>query len=185
MSDSPDRVNPLPPRARPRAAGWLIFFTLLWAGILAVAIHDALVLYGYAPRPGWVSTVLPYLSPARYPVLTILAVIALPLGLILLVHSLLPAQKTHRAVISEQGASLWMRPVDVSRMCTAAAQSAAGITRAHTVSTPSKVTVTVHTAGPVSDEILDEVRDRVESRLAHLEKVPDATIRVAQKKGGH
>lgn len=171
-----------PPRGKPAVFGAVIFLTLLLAGIAAVAIHDILVAIDQINAPSWLSWVAERAAhPSQAPWLLATFVVMAVLGVVLLIQTMLPAPKTHVALRSS--ASVWMRHVDVCRMCTNAAQQVYGVTKAQTTFNGKKATVSIDTAGPASQNVVDNVQAAVTAVLEFVDTPITLTVRPVNKRG--
>ena len=186
MSQTADNYDltkkPRLPKARPGAAGFVWFLTVLFLVVAAIAIHDAVVAKGHVSGPSWLSTASHAIGQMQYGdwVLPVGIVLVL-LGLFTMVRSLLPAQVRYFPIRSE--AAVWMRPVDVCRLCTHAAQEVYGVTRANTATNGKKVTVSIFTAGPASADVVERVRNAVTAELEHVDRTLTLTVRPMNKGG--
>lgn len=175
-------ATPRAPRGRPAVFGATIFVTLVLAGIAAVALHDIFVALEQADPPawfGWLAEHAAYPSPAPWLLAAFIAVTLL--GLLFVVQTFLPAAKTH--VPLRSSSSVWMRHVDVCRMCTNAAQHVYGVTKAQTTFNGKKATVSIATAGPASQTVVDSVQVAVSSVLEYVDQPITLTVRPINKGG--
>ena len=76
-----------------------------------------------------------------------------------------------------------------SEMCirdsTHTAQEVYGVTRASTVASNKKVTVSIYTAGPTPDDVVERVRQAVNAQLEYVNHPLELTIRPVKKGGQH
>ena len=174
--------EPRLPKSRPGAAGFMWFLTVVFLLVAAIAIHDAVVARGHVSGPSWFGTASHAIGQMQYGQWVLPAGIILALvGVITMVRSLLPARVRYFPIHSE--AAVWMRPVDVCRLCTHAAQEVYGVTRASTATNDKKVTVSIYTAGPASADVVERVREAVTAELEHVDRTLTLTVRPVNKGG--
>lgn len=171
-----------PPRGKPAVFGAVIFLTLLLAALAAVAIHDILVALEQVEGPSWLSwTAWQTAHPQQAPWLLAAFVVLTILGVVFLIQTVLPAPKTH--VPLKSSASVWMRHVDVCRMCTNAALHVYGVTKAQTTFNGKKAVVNINTAGPASQNVVDNVQTAVVNVLEYVDSPIELTVRPVNKRG--
>lgn len=164
-----DRRYQLPqarvPTAAPAAAPVAVLAALGLVGVAVVAGREFLLARELVAGPDWVASASTWLARLRWqdwmdaPV-----VAALVLGVVLLVVAVTPRARVGLRVRSE--ASLWMRPVDVARMCTARVLSITGAVDARTTVTRRKVVVRVTVEPGQSEAELREFDQRVRASLS-------------------
>lgn len=176
--------QPRPPKARPGSAGFVWFLTVLFLVVAGIAIHDAIVAKGHIGGPSWLGTVSSAIGDMHYGTWVLPAGIILVLvGVITLIGACMPAAVRYFPIHSS--AAVWMRPTDVCRLCTHTAQEIYGVTRASTVASNKKVTVSIYTAGPTPDDVVERVRQAVNAQLEYVNHPLELTIRPVKKGGQH
>lgn len=166
------------PRKSPRARGWMFILGLIFLAGGAVGIRELLLETDTISGPSWLQPIIDWLSHAHWvQAFLIIAVIALILGLIILIASLRPRTKTH--VLIDNEASLWMRPVDIARACSARAKDQRGVLNATTVATAKRVTVTV-TGDPDDPGLSDRVYKACRPVVHTMSTQPDLKVRLAR-----
>lgn len=166
------------PRKSPRARGWMFILGLIFLAGGAVGIRELLLETDTISGPSWLQPIIDWLSHAHWvQMFLIIAVIALILGLIILIASLRPRTKTH--ILIDNEASLWMRPVDIARACSARAKDQRGVLNATTVATAKRVTVTV-TGDPDDPGLSDRVHTACRPVVQAVSSQPDLKVRRAR-----
>lgn len=166
------------PRKSPRARGWMFILGLVFLAGGAVGIRELLLETDTISGPSWLQPIIDWLSHAHWvQMFLIIAVIALILGLIILIASLRPRTKTH--ILIDNEASLWMRPVDIARACSARAKDQRGVLNATTVATAKRVTVTV-TGDPDDPGLSDRVHKACRPVVQAVSSQPDLKVRLAR-----
>lgn len=174
--------NPYPgfgqePKGSPAARGWSILLGLLLLGLAVVTGREAWLLSSGADQPSWVQPVLDiFATPQLEEWMVWAGLAAAILGLILLFVSLKPRPSTHRQVASDH-ASIWMRPVDIARVASAAARHVPGVDSAQTKASGSQVRVDV-TADGDGTELQQRVSQAVERALVVLREKPSVSVNV-------
>lgn len=166
------------PRKSPRARGWMFILGLVFLAGGAVGIRELLLETDTISGPSWLQPIIDWLSHAHWvQMFLIIAVIALILGLIILIASLRPRTKTH--ILIDNEASMWMRPVDVARTCSARAKDQRGVLNATTVATAKRVTVIV-TGDPDDPGLSDRVHKACRPVVQAVSSQPDLKVRLAR-----
>lgn len=163
------------PVAAPAAAPLAVLLALLLIAAGVVGIRDALVGAGVLDgEPFTVSaaTSLDGLGAQSWmvPVGIGLAVV----GLLLLVAALKPRRRTEMKVRSEL--AVWIRPADVARLATYAAEDAPGVAGASSTATRRKVVVTVDSLATETEQIRSDAGAEVSARLAQLDRTPKIAV---------
>ena len=151
----------LEPKADPKIRWFTVAVGLVCLIIGIVGIHDLWV--HFTGSPAWVTPVSDFIAAKQFHLWLLgLAVLFFLLALVLIVQVFLPRARTHRRLTTK--AAIWMRPIDIARMCTGQAERVPGVVEAHTVVTPKSVTITVE--GDTTDPSLEQrVLDSVEFLL--------------------
>ncbi len=151
-----------------------IVLALLTTALGLVAIRDSLVATGAFSGQGWVTSAVtqvdgltpsPWLVPAG-------AVLVL-VGLWVVLTALRPRRRTGVALRASTG--VYLRPRDVSRLSTRAADGVDGVLDASASATTRTVSVRINTTGDAETE--GKVRDAVADRLKQLDPVPSVRVR--------
>ncbi|MDY6049076.1 MAG: hypothetical protein SPI77_00645 [Corynebacterium sp.] len=161
----------LEPTADPKIRWFSVAVSLLFLLGGIVGIHDLWV--HFTGAPAWLTPVTKFIAAKRFRLwlLGVAAALFL-LALILLVQVFLPRARTHRRLTTQ--AAVWMRPIDIARMCSGQVERVPGVVEAHTVVTPKSVTITVE--GDMTDPSL---KQRVlESVEFLLEAAPTGKVSV-------
>ena len=176
IDQAPDFRPGIEPRKSPKARGWLFVIGLLLIALGGIAVREVLVLTDQIGGPEWFTVPLNWLGNAHWMrAFIVAAAAAIVLGLIIFVAAVSPRSKTHVPVDEE--ASVWVRPVDVARMCSSRVEKVHGVLSAHTVATRKKITVTAR--GKVSDTTLEgRIREAVTPVVHFLGDQHDLKIRV-------
>lgn len=166
------------PRKSPRARGWIFVLGLLLIAAGAVFVRDVLVETSNISGKPWISPVTDWLGRVHWEKsYLVVAAIAIVVGVIILISALRPRTKTH--VLVDGDASLWMRPMDVARACSARAGNLRGVLNARTVATRKRVVVTV-TGDPDDPTIEQRVREACTPVVEMVDGISDLRIRLAR-----
>lgn len=99
-------------------------------------------------------------------------------GVLLLYIAVRPRTKTHRRLDGD--VNIYVRPVDIARMCTAHAEKTPGVLKAHTIATSRTVTVTL--TGDTSDATLvPRVESVLSPLVAALAQQPQLKVKQAKR----
>ena len=112
-----------------------------------------------------------------FPVGILLCVIAL----VLLAVTFWPRKSTYRQI--ESTTSLWMRPIDIARLCTAQAERVPGVLRAHSTVTPKHITVSVNGDTSTAEDLTNRVTQQLTPHLANVAGAPTLTVHVKEPEG--
>lgn len=164
------------PRAQPSSRIFALTLCLLMFGVAGIAARELWTKRTGTALESWLSPIFELISRAQYqPWMLPVGILAIVVGLIFMFSSLKPRRATHQALAGEP--TLWVRNVDIARMCTAVAERVPGVAVASTYASPRVVTVTV--TGNSGDEPLpDRVRLAVHDKLAKLAKAPTLHVRM-------
>lgn len=154
-----------------------IILALQVVAVGVVAAQTALVASGVLSGNPWLTTAVTAvngLSPAVW-MLPVGIVVAL-LGLWLVITALKPRPRTGVALQATTG--VFLRPRDLARLATSAADDVDGVQDARASATRTKVTVHVTTTGS-EDTVADAVKNMVAQRLSALNKPVRVTVRTS------
>ncbi|WP_080793380.1 DUF6286 domain-containing protein [Corynebacterium pacaense] len=173
------------PRATPLAK-WVAL--LAGVALLAVSCMGARELYilgsDTTALESWVEPVLEIIGNARYQYWMFpLGCASAVLGLVLLYISVRPRTRTHRRISSR--VPVYMRPLDLMRMFTAAAEGVPGVATARTVVRTRQITVTVY--GDTTDpELSRRVLEAVEPLGTLISPAPTVSVTLGspRREGG-
>ncbi|MBI8999505.1 DUF6286 domain-containing protein [Corynebacterium sp. CCM 9185] len=167
------------PAASPVARYLAILLGLLLLAAAGVAGRDLYIRYADVEWQPWVSTATNWISALSYRNWMLPAgIAALIIGLLLLWASVRPRTKTHREINSE--VAVWMRPVDIARMCTASAQRVPGVMGAHTVARKRSIDVTV-IGNPQDQKLRDELQQSLRPLADLVAGAPALNVQVQKK----
>ncbi len=151
-----------------------VVLALLITALGVVAIRDALVAAGALSGEGWLSKAVMQVDGVTPGLWLLPAAAALVLvGLWLVLTALRPRRRTGVALRADTG--VYLRPRDISRLSTSAAEGVDGVLDASASATTRSVSVRVTTTGDVETD--QKVRDAVADRLRHLDPVPGVRVR--------
>lgn len=172
MSTAPDAaaVAGPEPRSGPPAVPVVVVLALALLGVAAVCVHDLLAradLVGTAPALPAVARAVDAHSMTPWAPWVASGVVAL--GLLVVARSLAPRRRTHLAACD---GTLWLRPTDLARLCSAAALAQPGVADAHTRVSRRRVDVTARSAGGPGDDVAARVEAAVADVLAALDSSP-------------
>ena len=156
-------------------------------GILLIALaiiigREFWVVYGNNSAQSWLEPVYSWIAGLTYqdwmfPVGILLCVIAL----VLLAVTFWPRKSTYRQI--ESTTSLWMRPIDIARLCTAQAERVPGVLRAHSTVTPKHITVSVNGDTSTAEDLTNRVTQQLTPHLANVAGAPTRTVHVKEPEG--
>ena len=175
-------ANPFPgfgqePKGSPAARGWSILLGLLLLALAVVTGREAWLMSSGAKEQSWVQPVLDiFATPQLEDWMVWAGVAASILGIILLIVALKPRRSTHRQMASDH-ASVWMRPVDIARVASAAARRVPGVDGAQTKATGRRVNVNVASNGD-SAALTQNVEQAVSRALVALREKPEVNVNV-------
>lgn len=165
-----------PPAAAPRARPVVVVTALTLASVAALCVHELLAradLVGTPPlAPGLARAVDGHSMSPWVPWAA--GSVAL-LGLLVLAAAVWPRRRTH---LPACGGTLWLRPTDVARLCSAAALAQPGVADARTRVTRRRVEVTARPA-PGAGAPGAAVEAAVAAALADLDSPPPLRVRLA------
>ncbi|AZA14410.1 DUF6286 domain-containing protein [Corynebacterium choanae] len=146
------------------AARWLVLcLGIVLLALAGVAGRELWVRYSDTTQPSWARPVTDYIGNLTYQQWMLYAGIAcLVVALLLLIAVFKPRPKTHRPLV-DANQSVWMRPVDIARMCSAAAEHVPGVEAATTTVKPRSITVAL--TADANDQTLTDRVGRVLSPL--------------------
>jgi len=178
---APDVVAPRTPTAAPAAVPAAIAIAVGLLALAAVAARELLIARGTISGAPWLRNTFEWLSRLHWEQwLVPVALAALVLGILFVLLALAPRTRTHvPARIGADAPAVWLRPVDVARMCSARAGTVAGVVTAHTTVDRRRATVRIVAAPdrPV-DELRSAVTDAVREQLAVLDRPSKLRVRV-------
>lgn len=153
-------------------AGPLMAIVLIGIGV--VLLHDTLARTDARPGRTWTAAIVNGLDRVTAEWWMIPAGVGIALlGVWLIAAALRPRSRKTLAVTSQTG--VFLRPRDIARLASAAADDVDGVLAASTVAGRRKVAVTVQSD---RDGVADVVRDTVAQRLSPLATLPKITVRV-------
>lgn len=171
----PLRAAPPPPRAGgSTVVGVVVALALLCLG--AVAVRDGLVLGGQIDGSAWTRQVVEDLDGRGSSVaVALLGGVVVLVGLWLVVTALRP--HTSAAAALESSTGVVLRPLDVARVSTTAAERVDGVLSARTTVTRRKAVVRLRATS--SDGVGEAVRAAVTDRLSALATPPSVQVVVS------
>lgn len=167
-------IAPRPPTAAPAAVPAAILIALGLLGLAAVAARELLIARGTITGAPWLQNTFEWLGRLHWEQwLVPVALAGLVVGIVFVFLALAPRSRTHVPLRTGDGAAtVWMRPVDVARMCSARAGTVPRVLSAHTIVDRRRATVHVITdaavTGPDADGLRDAVGDAVGDVLSLL-----------------
>ncbi|WP_125778296.1 DUF6286 domain-containing protein [Antribacter gilvus] len=180
---SPDeRREPAVPAARarrsaavPRTVAIVLAVLLIGLGVVAgqEAVASSGIAPGLEPEDGWITQAANGLDGATIgPTALLAGAIALVVGLLLLWAAWHSGPRYTRL---RSAPALVLRPEDVARLASAAAEDVDGVLGASSTASARRVTVTVRSTG--AEHVQGEVEQAVGRRLALLESPPSVRVR--------
>ncbi|RDI33903.1 putative alkaline shock family protein YloU [Rhodococcus sp. AG1013] len=154
---------PRPPAAAPAAVPAAILIALGLLGLAAVAARELLISRGTISGAPWLRNTFEWLGRLHWEQwLVPVALAGLVVGILFVLLALAPRTRTHVPLRADDGvATVWMRPVDVARMCSARAGTVPGVVSAHTTVDRRRATVHAITDAAVTGPDADNLREAV------------------------
>lgn len=170
------------PKASPAVRTWTVILGFVLLAIGIVGVRETWLVGADANAQSWVQPVLNLIATEQLETWMIWAGVgSIVVGLIFVIAAVKTRRNTHIQVVSES-ASMWMRPVDVARLSSAAARRVPGVASAQTSADTKSAKVTVN-----GDEQDSELPGRVETAvtralevLAHPPKVTVAVEKIPE-----
>ncbi|MDH6279072.1 DUF6286 domain-containing Asp23/Gls24 family envelope stress response protein [Prescottella agglutinans] len=183
---SPTVIPPRTPTAAPAAVPAAIVISVGLLALAGVAARELLIARGAISGAPWLRNTFEWVGRLHWEQwLVPVSLAALVLGILLVLLALAPRTRTHvPARIGAEAPNVWLRPVDVARMCSARAGTVAGVHTAHTTVDRRRATVRVVAAPDrPTDELRGAVTDAVREQLAVLDRPPKLRVRVRRGRG--
>lgn len=180
-----DLTTPRAPTASPAAVPAAIAIAVGLLATAAVAARELLVAHGKIGGAPWLRNTFEWAARLHWEQWLVPAALAsLVLGILFVLLALAPRTRTHVAARSTDGAStVWLRPVDIARMCSARAGVVAEVAGVHTTVDRRRATVHVTTtaAAPI-EEVRASVTLAVEEALAVLDRKLKLRVKIRRGK---
>ncbi|RVW01089.1 DUF6286 domain-containing Asp23/Gls24 family envelope stress response protein [Rhodococcus xishaensis] len=182
-----DTVNaPRQPTAAPAAVPAAVSIALGLLALGVVAARELLISRGTLPGAPWLRNTFEWAGRQHWNHwLVIVALAALALGILLVLLALSPRARTHVPVRADSDTpTVWLRPVDVARLCSTRAGAVAGVADVHTTVDRRRATVhvTAQPGAPI-DDLGTSVETTVEDALALLDRKLKLRVKIRHKKG--
>lgn len=174
-----------PPSRQPKADPWARYVAVVTGlALLAAAVVCGRELWlrnsDSITWDSWVDPLVMTVGNATYQTWMLPAGVgALILGLVLLWIAVRPRTRTHQRIHAD--AAVWMRPVDIARMLTAATRSVPGVASAHSRVTrkSTSVSFTAHPGRADGEALAGEIERTLAPQLDRLGLSP--TLRIRQR----
>ncbi|MCZ4520669.1 Asp23/Gls24 family envelope stress response protein [Rhodococcus ruber] len=141
--DPSQTVSPRPPTAGPAAMPVALLFGFILLGVAFVAGREFFIAHGSIGGSPWVADAIGRAARLHWQSWMIAGAIGTAVvGLLLVFVGLKPRTRTHSG-LGGGAPTVWAKPTDIARLCSAAAQSTRGVTDAHTVVTRKRIEVRV------------------------------------------
>ncbi|WP_430333806.1 DUF6286 domain-containing Asp23/Gls24 family envelope stress response protein [Rhodococcus sp. ACT016] len=183
---APDVVAPRTPTAAPAAVPAAVAIAVGLLALAAVAARELLIARGAISGAPWLRNTFEWIGRLHWEQwLVPVSLAALVLGVLFVLLALAPRTRTHvPARIGADAPAVWLRPVDVARMCSARAGTVAGVLSAHTTVDRRRATVHVVAAPDrPTGELRDVVADAVRDSLTVLDRPLKLRVRVRRTRG--
>ncbi|WP_433606698.1 DUF6286 domain-containing protein [Prescottella agglutinans] len=183
---APTVVPPRPPTAAPAAVPAAVAIAVGLLALAAVAARELLIARGTISGAPWLRNTFEWVGRLHWEQWLVPASLAaLVVGILLVLLALAPRTRTHvPARVGADTSTVWLRPVDVARMCSARAGTLAGVLTAHTTVDRRRATVHVVAAPDrPTDELRGAVTDAVREQLAVLDRPLKLRVRVRRARG--
>lgn len=168
------------PKANP-AAKWIgLLFSLFLIAVAVIAGRELFILFSDTDQQSWVEPALSYVGNLEYQSWMFPAgIAAVIVGLILVFIALKPRKKTHHRLIAN--VPVYLRTIDVVRMCTAAAEKVAGVHDASTDVSKRSVTVTIHGTDP-DGSLSSRVAQAVQPLVERIDGSPTLKVKMESER---
>ena len=165
------------PKASPAVRTWTVILGFVLLAIGIVGVRETWLVGADANAQSWVHPVLDLIATEQLETWMIWAGVAsIVVGLIFVFAAVKTRRNTHTQVASES-ASMWMRPVDVARLSSAAARRVPGVASAQTSADTKSAKGTVN--GDEQDaDLPGRVEKAVTRALEVLADPPKVTVAV-------
>lgn len=173
--------SPQTPVASPGARWIAIVFGLALLAVAFVTGRELYIRHFDDSQRSWILPITNYVGHLSYHMWMLYAgAVAIAVAVVLLVWVFKPRPTTHVA-LNGGPAVVWMRPVDVARMTTAAAERVAGVDHAETIVKKNAVELTID--GATQDSTLvDRVARTVGPLVGRVAGSPSFSIKLAGDK---
>ncbi|RVW01807.1 Asp23/Gls24 family envelope stress response protein [Rhodococcus spongiicola] len=176
---------PRPPTAAPAAVPAAVSIAVGFLALGAIAARELLISRGTLPGAPWLRNTFEWAGRQHWHHwLVFAALAALALGILLVLLALAPRTRTHMPVRADSDTpTVWLRPVDVARLCSVEAGSVAGVAGVHTTVDRRRATVHV-TAQPdaPTDDLRTSVETTVGDALAPLDRKLKLRVKIRRGK---
>lgn len=191
---SPRGLDPLPaaqltaarpPTAAPAAVPAAIVIAVGLLATAAVAARELLVAHGKITGAAWLRNTFEWAARLHWEQwLVPVALASLVLGILFVLLALAPRTRTHVPARTGDGAAcVWLRPVDIARMCSARASVVAGVAHVHTTVDRRRATVHVTPKPDAPDTVLAEtVTATVGDALSLLDRKLKLRVKIRRGK---
>lgn len=167
------------PKAPPIARVYAMLTALALCGLIFVLLRELWSMRTGSQLESWLRPFFSLIGDVRYqPWMYPAGIAGVVVGILFVLGAMWPRRKTHWQTNSS--ATTWVRPVDVARMCTAAAEKVPGVIRATTASTAHRTTVYV-TGDPTDAELEMQVIDAVQPVVDQLDPKPAVHVRIQNR----
>ncbi|MGW6695430.1 Asp23/Gls24 family envelope stress response protein [Rhodococcus sp. NPDC054953] len=168
------------PLARPDAAVVAVIAAVLLIGVAVVAGREFLIAKEVIAPAAWLRNSVSWVADLHWQAwMAAAAALGVVLGALLVFVSLTPRTRTHLPLGA--GGTVWLRPTDVARMCSARAGTVAGVAAVRTIVDRRRVTVHVAPDGAVPDVELDRcVRESVGPSLDAVASPRELRVRIGR-----
>lgn len=183
--ESPDAVAPVParaPLARPDAAVVAVIAAVALLAVAVVAGREFLIAQEVIAPAAWLRNSVRWVADLHWQTwMAAAATAGAVVGALLVFLALTPRTRTHLPLGA--GGTVWMRPTDVARMCSARAGAVGGVEAVRTTVDRRRATVHVSPNGEVgADELERCVREAVGPSLDTLASPRELRVRIGRVK---
>ncbi|MGW0176990.1 Asp23/Gls24 family envelope stress response protein [Rhodococcus sp. NPDC003322] len=171
-----------PPLARPDAAVIAVIAAVALLAVAFVAGREFLIAKEVIAPAAWVRNSVRWVADLHWQTwMAPVAAAAAVVGALLVFLSLTPRTRTHLPVGT--GGTVWLRPTDVARMCSARAGAVGGVATVRTMVDRRRATLHVTPNGEVPDADLERtVREAVAPSLDTLASPRELRVRIGRVK---
>ncbi|WP_137724938.1 DUF6286 domain-containing Asp23/Gls24 family envelope stress response protein [Prescottella subtropica] len=181
-------VAPRPPAATPAAVPAAVAIAVGLLAVAAATARELLIVRGTISGVPWIRNSVEWVARLHWERWLVPASLAaLVVGVLLVLLALAPRTRTHvptRRRPDGSAPTVWLRPVDIARLCSVRAGTVAGVRTAHTTVNRRRATVQVTTppeGAPTGLE--DAVADAVTDSLTVLDRPLRVTVKTRRPRG--
>lgn len=170
------------PKSQPASRAVSVVLSMTAIGVAVAAARELWTKRTGTTLKSWLRPVFEFISRAEYqPWMLPVGMLVFVLGLVLIVVTVKPRPKTH--VRLAQAPNMWIRDVDIARMCTATAERVPGVASASTHASPRTVVVSI-TGSNQHPDLAERVEAAVTPIVQQLSQPRKVSVKFHNRFGG-